>query len=135
MEIQRALYMVVEVLDEITNRCKDRASHKHFPTFGYQKENLGYVDIVDKKYAGLALVMSVNTKWTPWLTLYALANGKTIECKVDKRDYNRQPVKEGDVVRIEGQTYKSKQRKTENGFEAVPGSKVLWITRYRKVVV
>lgn len=101
----------------------------------YQKENLGYVDIVDKKYAGLALVMSVNTKWTPWLTLYALANGKTIECKVDKRDYNRQPVKEGDVIRIEGQTYKSKQRKTENGFEAVPGSKVLWITRYRKVVV
>lgn len=101
----------------------------------YQKENLGYVDIVDKKYAGLALVMSINTKWTPWLTLYALANGKTIECKVDKRDYNRQPVKEGDVVRIEGQTYKSKQRKTENGFEAVPGSKVLWITRYRKVVV
>ncbi len=101
----------------------------------YQKENLGYVDIVDKKYAGLALVMSVNTKWTPWLTLYALANGKTIECKVDKRDYNRQPVKEGDVVRIEGQTYKSKQRKTENGFEAVPGSKVLWITKYRKVVV
>lgn len=101
----------------------------------YQKENLGYVDIIDKKYAGLALVMSVNTKWTPWLTLYALANGKTIECKVDKRDYNRQPVKEGDVVRIEGQTYKSKQRKTENGFEAVPGSKVLWITRYRKVVV
>lgn len=101
----------------------------------YQKENLGYVDIVDKKYAGLALVMSVNTKWTPWLTLYALANGKTIECKVDKRDYNRQPVKEGDVIRIEGQTYKSKQRKTENGFEVVPGSKVLWITRYRKVVV
>ena len=101
----------------------------------YQKENLGYVDIVDKKYAGLALVMSVNTKWTPWLTLYALANGKTIECKVDKRDYNRQPVKEGDVVRIEGQTYKSKQRKTENGFEAGPGSKVLWITRYRTVVV
>lgn len=101
----------------------------------YQKENLGYVDIVDKKYAGLALVMSVNTKWTPWLTLYALANGKTIECKVDKRDYNRQPVKEGDVIRIEGQIYKSKQRKTENGFEAVPGSKVLWITRYRKVVV
>ena len=101
----------------------------------YQKENLGYVDIVDKKYAGLALVMSVNTKWTPWLTLYALANGKTIECKVDKRDYNRQPVKEGDVVRIEGQTYKSKQRKTENGFEAIPGSKVLWITKYRKVVV
>lgn len=101
----------------------------------YQKENLGYVDIVDKKYAGLALVMSVNTKWTPWLTLYALANGKTIECKVDKRDYNRQPVKEGDVVRIEGQTYKSKQRKTENSFEAVPGSKVLWITKYRKVVV
>lgn len=101
----------------------------------YQKENLGYVDIVDKKYAGLALVMSVNTKWTPWLTLYALANGKTIECKVDKRNYNRQPVKEGDVVRIEGQTYKNKQRKTENGFEAVPGSKVLWITRYRKVVV
>ena len=93
------------------------------------------MDIVDKKYVGLALVMSVNTKWTPWLTLYALANGKTIECKVDKRDYNRQPVKEGDVVRIEGQTYKSRQRKTENGFEAVPGSKVLWITRYRKVVV
>ena len=101
----------------------------------YQKENLGYVDIVDKKYAGLALVMSVNTKWTPWLTLYALANGKTIECKIDKRDYNRQPVKEGDVVRIEGQTYKNKQRKTENGFETVPGSKVLWITKYRKVVV
>lgn len=102
----------------------------------YQNELLGYIDIKDKRYKGLGFVMSVNKKYAPKLKIYALANGNTLDCKIDKRTFNRNKLSDGDLIRIEGQTYKPQQRITEDGgFEPIPGTRVLWLTKYKKVVL
>ena len=101
----------------------------------YQSELLGYISIKDEQYKGIGFVTSVDSKYAPKLKVYALANGNTIDCKVDKRTFNCNKLSVGDLVRIEGTTYKPQQRKTETGFEPIPGTKVLWLTKYKKVVL
>ena len=101
----------------------------------YQSELLGYISIKNEQYKGIGFVTSVDSKYAPKLKVYALANGNTIDCKIDKRTFNCNKLSVGDLVRIEGTTYKPQQRKTETGFEPIPGTKVLWLTKYKKVVL
>lgn len=101
----------------------------------YQSELLGYISIKNKQYKGIGFVTSVDSKYAPKLKVYALANGNTIDCKIDKRTFNCNKLSVGDLVRIEGTTYKPQQRRTETGFEPIPGTKVLWLTKYKKVVL
>ena len=101
----------------------------------YQSELLGYISIKNEQYKGIGFVTSVDSKYAPKLKVYALANGNTIDCKIDKRTFNYNKLSVGDLVRIEGTTYKPRQRRTETGFEPIPGTKVLWLTKYKKVVL
>ena len=101
----------------------------------YQSELLGYISIKSEQYKGVGFVISVDSKYAPKLKVYALANGNTIDCKIDKRTFNCNKLSVGDLVRIEGTTYKPQQRRTETGFEPIPGTKVLWLTKYKKVVL
>lgn len=101
----------------------------------YQSELLGYISIKNEQYKGIGFVTSVDSKYAPKLKVYALANGNTIDCKIDKRTFNCNKLSVGDLVRIEGTTYRPQQRRTETGFEPIPGTKVLWLTKYKKVVL
>jgi DNA polymerase-3 subunit alpha len=104
-----------------------------FEKASYQKEYLGYVDIIDKRCKGIACILSIDTKYTPKLTCYALANGNTLEVKIDKRIFKNSPLNEGDVIKIKNQTSKPRQTKNEEGkWVDVPNTKVWWITDYRK---
>ena len=102
----------------------------------YQQELLGYINIRDGRYKGIGYVMSVDKKYAPKLKVYALANGNTIDCKIDKRTFNSHQLVVGDLIRIEGQDYKPQQRRTEEGaYEPIPGTRVLWLTKYKKVML
>ena len=100
---------------------------------GYQLELLGYVDIKDDKYSGLGYVVEINTKYTPRLTIYSLKNGTNIQCKIPKRIFNMNPIKEGNIVRIGKTEYKPKQKFVDNEWVPVEGSKELWVNTYRKI--
>lgn len=100
----------------------------------YQQELLGYINIKDQKYKGVGYIVDVDKKYAPKLKIYALANGNTIDCKIDKKTFNCNQLAVGDVVRIEGWTHKPQQRRTEDGkYEPIPGTSVLWLTKYKKV--
>lgn len=102
----------------------------------HQQEMLGYINIKDARYKGVGYVMSLDKKYAPKLKVYAMANGNTIDCKIDKKTFNCNQLKVGDMIRIEGQNYKPQQRRTENGtYEPIPGTRVLWLTKYKKVVM
>ena len=100
-----------------------------------QSKLLGYIDIKDKRYAGMGYVVDVNTKYAPKLKIYALANGNTLECKVEKRTFNSTQLEKGDIIRIISFTHKPQMKKCENGFEPISGTQVLWLTKYKKVVL
>ena len=99
-----------------------------------QTEHLGYITIADPKYSRMAAVLSVDTKYSPRLKLYSLKNGNTLDCKIDKKTFNRDKLVVGDIVKIIGTKEKPKSKKNENGeWEAIPGTKELWISAYNKI--
>ena len=99
-----------------------------------QIENLGYVDIVGEGYTGMAVVVDLDTKYSPRVKLYSLKNGTTIDCKIDKKTFNKNKLKVGDTIRIIKSPLKHKNRKNENGdWEPIPDQLERWITEYKKV--
>lgn len=98
-----------------------------------QLDYLGYITIVDDRYSGMAAVISLDNKYSPKVKMYSLKNGTVIDCKIDKRTFNRNPINIGDIVTITGTKKKPKVRKNADGeWEAVPDVKELWITNYHK---
>lgn len=99
-----------------------------------QKSHLGYIDIIDDRYSGMGVVMSVDAKYTPRFKVYSLKNGTVVECKIDKRTFNKNKLAEGDIIRISSQTKRPKMKRTESGdYEPVPGIMEIWLTKYTKV--
>lgn len=96
-----------------------------------QIEHLGYINIADERYSSMAAVLDVDTKYSPKLKLYSLKNGTTLDCKIDKKTFNKTKLKKGDIVRIFGTTKKPKVRKSADGkWETIEGQNELWITQY-----
>lgn len=98
-----------------------------------QTDYLGYITIIDNRYTGMAAVVSIDTKYSPKVKMYSLKNGTTLDCKIDKRTFNQNPISAGDIVTIYGTKKKPKARKNAEGkWENVPGTSELWITKYVK---
>lgn len=93
-------------------------------------EVLGYLDIVDKKYAGYCVCTDLNVDYSPRVTLYALANGNTIPVKISKKIYKDHPIQRGDIVKVQNQ-YKKPKMKKINGQWVETEEKEWWITDYK----
>ena len=100
-----------------------------------QIEYLGYITIKDNRYSSMAAVLEVNTRYTPKTKLYALKNGTVIECKIDKKNFNKEKLHAGDIIKIISTGYRPKMTKDveTNQWVKVPGVTELWITSYKKL--
>lgn len=99
-----------------------------------QIEHLGYIDIADKRYNRMLVVISVDTKYSPKLKVYSLKNGTMLDCKIDKRTYNKNKLKKGNIIRVSSQTKKPKSQRAEDGtYKPIPGTSEIWLTKYDKV--
>lgn len=96
----------------------------------YQLENFGYVDIIDKKYAGYCVVVDLNVDFSPKLKLYALANGNTIPVKIDKKTFASKQLRRGDIIKVENQYRKNKMRKVD-GRWIETDEKEWWLSEYK----
>lgn len=96
----------------------------------YQLENLGYVDIVDKKFAGFCVVTDINVEYSPKLKLYAMANGNTIPVKIDKKLYAKNPAHRGDIIKVMDQYRKPKMKKVD-GKWVETDEKEWWLKEYK----
>ena len=100
----------------------------------YQMNDLGYIDIVSDDYKGYIVVLGVETKYTPKLKVYALANGNTITVKVAKKDFNKNPLQEGDVVRVTNQKRKARVKMSASGnFVPIENEFDWWLTKYEVI--
>lgn len=109
-----------------------------------QKEYLGYVDYanpeLDKRYV---LVMNLDTRFSPRFNAHCLNNGKTEQIKVYKEPRGRRmnnityysdiPFKEGDILFCKKFNQKPQSRKTEDGWEQIPGTLEWWLISYSKI--
>lgn len=95
----------------------------------YQIENLGYIDIVDKKYKGYCVALDLNVDYSPKLKLYALANGNTIPVKISKKLYKQKSIKRGDIVKVTNQYKKPKMKKVDGDWIETDEME-WWISEY-----
>lgn len=82
------------------------------------REYLGYVSFTQPELPKpFVYVLSVDAKFTPRATLYCIATGKSIECKVDKRAFAKHKFKADDVLYCKRFQKRPNWRKTDGGFE------------------
>lgn len=96
----------------------------------YQIENLGYVDIVDKNFSGYCVALDLNVDYSPKLKLYALANGNTIPVKISKKIFKDNPIKRGDIIKVENQYKKPKMKKVDGEWIQMD-EKEWWVSEYK----
>ena len=124
MELDSAK-LLNKLLQNIPNEKTDMRTK-----IAYQIENLGYVDIVDKKLAGYCVVLDLNVDYSPRLKLYALANGNTIPVKISKKIFKQNPIRRGDIVKVTNQYKKQKMKKVDGEWQETDEQE-WWVSEYQ----
>lgn len=79
---------------------------------------VGYVSFTQPELPKpFVYVLAADAKFTPRVTLYCIATGKSIECKVDKKFYSKHKFKADDILYCKKFQKRPNWKKTENGFE------------------
>lgn len=108
----------------------------------WQLECLGYIDYVDPTAdSRLVFVTNLNTKYSPKFDGYSIKTGKSCELRVsakanpklDVTTFAKVPFEDGSLMYMDKCDKKQKTRKTENGFEPVPGEFNWWVTKYHLI--
>lgn len=95
-----------------------------------EQEMLGYVSHIDPTQPTKAVILDINTKYTPKLSLYRLYDGQTISVKLKKRDYESNPVASGMIIDYRV-TKKPAWKKDEKGEWVQDYSREdLWLSSY-----
>ena len=84
-----------------------------------EKEYMGYISFtidIQKRYV---YVLGTDLKYTPRITVYCLATGKSIQLKVNKKIYAKNKIHEGDILYCKKFVKKEDWKKTEDGFARV----------------
>lgn len=124
MELDSAK-LLNKLLQNIPNEKTDMRTK-----IAYQIENLGYVDIVDKKLAGYCVALDLNVDYSPRLKLYALANGNTIPVKISKIIFKQNPIRRGDIVKVTNQYKKQKMKKVDGEWQETDEQE-WWVSEYQ----
>lgn len=66
----------------------------------WEKELLGYCASTDPSQQGSWLVLDIDTKFSPKLSVYAIWSGEQRIVKVSKRDFQSNPLAKGDTIRL-----------------------------------
>lgn len=77
-----------------------------------EQEMLGYVSHIDPTKPTKAVILDVNCKYTPKITLYRLGDGQTINVKLKKRSFECNPLASGMI--IDYRTEKKNKWRKEN---------------------
>lgn len=67
---------------------------------GWEKDYLGYCASTDQSQQGSWLVLDIDTKYSPKLSIYAIWSGEQRIVKVSKRDFQSNPLTKGDTIRL-----------------------------------
>lgn len=67
---------------------------------GWEKDFLGYCASTDSSQQGSWLVLDIDTRFSPKLSLYGVWNGEQKIVKVSKKDFSRKPLCKGDSIRM-----------------------------------
>ena len=94
-----------------------------------EQEMLGYVSHIDSTKPTHAVILDINTKFTPKLSLYRLYDGQTISVKLKKKDYESNPLSSGMIIDYRT-TKKPAWKKDGEGWVQDYSREDIWLTSY-----
>lgn len=121
----------IGIIKELMAKGQERTTNKE--KLLLRREVLGYCDVVDKKYKGYCMVQDIDTKYTPRISLYALANGGTIDVKIPKDIYRQYPpISRDNIVQVVKSHQENKRRIINGDWVTLPEKE--WIVTDYKVI-
>ena len=93
-------------------------------------EYLGYVSYSDPSKPNTAVVMNVDCKYTPKLTLYRLDTGNTMTAKLKKKSYESNPLPTGAIIQFYTETRPAWKKDENGGWVQDFSRNDIWITNY-----
>jgi len=93
-----------------------------------EREYLGYISYVDPKLENTGLVISVDTKYSPKITVYMLGTGETVIYKLQKMLYQKKPFDSGVIIKFYAEE-RQKSRKVDGQWVKLDEYEP-WITNY-----
>lgn len=101
-----------------------------------EKEYLGYASYTDNRNPSEAIVVNINSKFTPIISLYQISSSKEITVKVKKKTFfdNGELLKVGDHIEVLGTFQDYKWRRDEDGkFYQDDKEKELFVSKVRHI--
>ena len=95
-----------------------------------QQTYLGYIDLVDPSKPTKAVILDINTKYTPKLTLYRLRDGQSIVVKLKKKSYEQTPVSAGMIIDFRTEKKPAWKKDENNEWVQDYSREDLWLTSY-----
>lgn len=98
----------------------------------YEIQYIGTPTYIDQDMKHHYAVLSIDTKYSPKVTLYNISKGTTGVMKIKKADFNHAPIQVGDIIRFGPNEWERKQAfgYTDGVSAAKPGVFDLWIKKY-----
>ena len=93
-------------------------------------EYLGYVSYSDPSRLNEAVVMDVNTKYTPKLTLYRLDTGTTITAKLKKASFEKMPLPVGAIINFRTETKPAWKKDADGSWQQDFSRNDTWLNWY-----
>lgn len=132
-ETEKQYRFTFEGMDALLAELCDNIPNKDIPLqsrLQAEREYLGYISYTDPSRPNTAVVMDVNCKYTPKITLYRLDTGTTIVAKLKKKSYESMPIPVGAIIKYYTET-KPAWKKDENGEWVQDFSRNdIWLTSY-----
>ena len=95
----------------------------------FELEMIGYINAIYDVDKRICFVTSLNTKYSPVVTLYSLGSGKYTTCKISKQKFKGNPFKEGQILKCKKFEKRNKMQKTENGWKETE-EREWWLSDY-----
>jgi DNA polymerase III alpha subunit len=122
-----------EGIDALLTELCEQVTDKDIPLqtrLQAELEYLGYISYADPSRTNTAVVMNVDCKYTPKLTLYRLDTGTTMVCKLKKKSYESNPLPAGAIIKFYTEV-KPGWKKDENGeWQQDFSRNDIWIINY-----
>ena len=92
-------------------------------------DSLGYIRYTDPNHKDIGLVLDVDTKYSPKISIYMLATGETVVYKLAKAAYQRNPFDKGQVLKFYAEE-RPKSRLVNGEWIKDPTQQEPWITNF-----
>lgn len=98
----------------------------------YQHETCGYCYTKYPKYKNIGLILDIDTKYSPVITVYRLDDGTEIKYKIYKKTYNKNLIQKYDLIQLGTIEQKQKTKKVGDDWINIEGYNY-WLYGYKKI--